>query len=151
MKSGQSNGILWMLVCGSIALNVWQLRESRRFESEALGRFTQERERSDEFQVQFMESEALARREQSELKSVIESLKGSSASGPLIAALAEDFRSKSEGYIVDIAKQFSGTPEESFGRKRALWHATRLEKCGLLPDGFSPQDYVDALFKAAKN
>lgn len=96
-----------------------------------------------------MESEALARREQSELKSAIESLRGSAPAGPLLDALAEDFRGVSEGYIVEIAKQFSGTPEESFGRKRALWHATRLEKCGLLPFG-PPEDYVDAYFKAAK-
>ena len=140
-----------MLVCASIVLNVWQLRESRRIESMTLARLTQERDRSDEFHAQYMNSEALVKREQSELKIAVESLKGASASGPLIDALAEDFRSKSDGYIIDIAKKFSGTPEDAFGRERALWHATRLDACGLLPDDVTAQLYVDAMFKAAKN
>jgi hypothetical protein len=150
MKAGQKIGILWVLGFASIALNVWQLRESRRLESEILGRFTHERERNDELHAQHLQSESLAKREQSELKTEVESLKGSSASGPLINALADDFRDKSQGYIVEIAKKYSGTPEESFGRESALWHAARLEKCGLLPNGFTPQIYVDSMFKAAK-
>lgn len=138
------------MVLVSSAVHVWQWRESRRIEAEAHARFTQERDRSNEFHAHYMTAEAFSKLEQSELQAKVKSLKDATASSPLLQALAEDFRSKSEGYMIEIAKKFAGTPDEAFGRERALWHAARLEACGLLPPDMTAQFYVEGTFKAAK-
>lgn len=150
MRSRISVGLLWLLVLASSAAHVWQWRESRRIEAEALARFNRERDSSNEYHAHYMTAEAFAKLEQAELQATVKSLKNATATSPLLQALAEDFRGKSEGYMIDIARKFAGTPDEAFGRERALWHAARLEACGLLPPDMTAQFYVDGTFKAAK-
>lgn len=47
-----------------------------------------------------------------------------------------------------LAGAKEAAPDDAFGRERALWHAKRLEACGLLPNGWKAQDEVDGVFKA---
>jgi hypothetical protein len=145
-----SFAFLWLLILASGAAHVLQWRDSRRIEAEALTRFTEERDRSNRFHAHYMTQEAFAERERTELQATVKSLNGTSFDSPLLKALAEDFRHKTEGYMVDIADKCVGTPQEAFGRESALWHATRLEACGLLPSGITAQAYVDGTFRAAR-
>ena len=150
MNSRIYHGLLWILILASGAAHDWQWKMVRQMDTAASKRFTNEQYRSNEFRsLSFREIE-IAKRERAELRALVETNKSpASNDSPLLTALGEDFREKSESYIMHIAERDAGTPNEAFGKERAMWHAERLEACGLSFPGMTAKQLVDEHFKAA--
>ncbi len=140
-----------MLIIASGAAHVWQWRESHRKDALLLERFMEEQRNNKAFHVDLVIAQELAKQERAELLAVVETLKASTTQGSrLLKELGEDFELKSENYIMDIAKREAGTPNEAYGKEVAMWHAQRLEACGLSSFGMTAKQLVEGHFKIAR-